>query len=451
MADLYQELPAKRRIIAIIVTLIGSWMLMVDASIASVVLPTIAREMNVANSSVVIVVTVYQLILAMTVMSMAALGERFGHRRLYQAGFVLHIIGAVLSFFADSLYLLVATRALQSLGAAAASSMTVALLRDIYPVRRLGAGLGLNTVANATGSALGPVFGGFLLSIGNWHWVFAAIAPFSLTLLVLSRALPEPTLREHAFDVKGALLCALTFGCIVGGLEGLIHSENRLLPLTIVLSGAALAYFFVRHERGESNPVLPIDLLTMRPIALSTIACFCATLASIMLMLFMPFRLQNGYGFGPAELGGLLSLYAVGSLCTAPAAGLLADRVSVALLSIISMVLASVALAFAAFLPEHPSYFDIGWRIWFCGASFGIFSSPNARLLVASAPPHRAASAGSIFTTTRMLSQAVGATLIAALLAFEMGDGPVPVLVAMGVAFIAGAVSVLSFRSKKTC
>lgn len=450
MTDFYQGLPFPRRLIAVITTLIGSLMLMIDTSIASVVLPTIAKEMNLPSSSVVIVVTIYQLILAMTVMSMAALGDRFGHRRLYQAGFILHIVGAALSFFADSLYLLVATRALQALGAAAASSMTVALLREIYPAKRLGAGLGINTIANATGTSLGPVLGGFILSVSNWHWVFVAIVPFSLILLALGRTLPESKPRNHTFDVKGAALCALTFGLIVGGLESLIHSGYPIFSIAVVAAGFALGYFFVRHELGESDPVLPVDLLTMPPIAFSTIACFCATLASIILILFMPFRLQNGYGFGPAELGGLLSMYAVGSLCTAPAAGLLADRVSVSLLSIIAMIASTIALAFVAYLPAHPTPFDIGWRIWLCGVGFGIFSSPNARLMVASAPPQRTASAGSIFSTTRMLSQAVGATLIAALLALGLGDGPIPLFVAMGMTAIAGAISVLSFRHSQS-
>ncbi|MFT3931279.1 MAG: MFS transporter [Spongiibacteraceae bacterium] len=446
MTDLYQGLPFPRRIIAIVTTLIGSLMLMIDTSIASVVLPTIAKEMHLPSSSVVIVVTIYQLILAMTVMSMAALGDRFGHRRLYQAGFILHMVGAALSFFADGLFLLVATRALQALGAAAASSMTVALLREIYPAQRLGAGLGVNTIANATGTSLGPVLGGFMLAVGNWHWVFAAIVPFSLVVLAMSRTLPEPRPRSHAFDTKGAVLCALTFGLVIAGLEGLIHSDHSALALATVLSGVVLAVFFVRHEMRESDPVLPVDLLAMPPIAFSTIACFTATLAGIVLMLFMPFRLQNGYGFGPAELGGLLSMYAVGSLCTAPAAGLLADRVSVSLLSIVAMIVATIALGCVAFLPENPTHFEIGWRIWLCGVGFGIFSSPNARLIIASAPPQRTASAGSIFSTTRMLSQAVGATVLAALLAFGLGDGQIPLFVAMALTTLAGAISVLSYR-----
>ncbi|HET8711690.1 MAG TPA: MFS transporter [Spongiibacteraceae bacterium] len=433
-----------RRIFAIAVTFIGSMMLMIDSSIVGVVLPTIAKELNIASSSTVIMVTVYQLILAMTVMSMAALGDRIGFRRLYQAGFSLHVVAAVASLFVSTLPALVAVRALQALGAAAAMSMNVALLREMYPARRLGAGLGLNTIANATGTSLGPVLGGFLLSIGNWHWAFVAIVPFSLLVLSMSRTLPEPNPREHAFDVIGAGLCALTFGLLTFGLESVIHGGHLLLSLLLLVAGALTGWFFVRHELGETDPVLPLDLLAMPPIAFSTIACFCATIASIMLILFMPFRLQNGFGFSAGELGGLISLYAVGSLLTAPAAGLLSDRVPVALLSIIAMIIASLALLCVAFLPVHPSHFDIGWRMCFCGIGFGIFSSPNARLMVASAPANRTASAGSIFTTTRMLSQAVGATLVAALLAMGLGNGAKPALIAMGFAAVAGAISVLS-------
>lgn len=438
-----------RRVVAIVCTLIGSMMLMIDTSIAGVVLPTMAKTLNVSSSSAVFVVTIYQLILAMTIMSCAALGDRIGHRRLYQAGFLLHIVAAGLSFLANNLYAMVAVRALQAVGAAAAVSMGAALLREIYPAQRLGAGLGLNTIANATGTALGPVVGGFIISFANWHWVFAAITPFSIILLLISRALPDPKPRDHAFDLLGAGLCALTFGLFISGLESAIHSEHRLLSFAILAVSAMLAWLFVRHELRESEPVLPVDLLAMPAIAFSTIACFCATIASIMLILFMPFRLQNGFGFNPAELGSLLSMYAVGSLCTAPAAGLLSDRVPVALLSIIAMTLAALGLLCVAFLPAHPTHFDIGWRMWFCGVGFGIFASPNARLMIASAPPNRTASAGSIFSTTRMLSQAVGATLVAALLALGLGNGPVPALLSMSLTIITGAISVLSLRHSR--
>jgi DHA2 family multidrug resistance protein-like MFS transporter len=277
--------------------------------------------------------------------------------------------------------------------------------------------------------------------------VFLTAIPFSLIALSLSHALPDPTPRKHSFDVLGAALCAVTFGLVIAGLEGAIHSPHLLLSLGIVGVGAVVGWFFVRHELGEAEPVLPVDLLKLPPIALSTISCFAAILGSITLMLFMPFRLQHTYGFTPGQVGGVLSAYAIGSLMCAPIAGMLSDRIAVPLLSTIGMTIAAIALLCIALLPAQPSQFDVIWRIWLCGVGFGIFSSPNARFIVASAPVTRTASAGSIYSTTRMLSQAIGATLVAALLALGLGNGPVPALVAMGLACVAGVISASSLRS----
>ena len=105
------------------------------------------------------------------------------------------------------------------------------------------------------------------------------------------------------------------------------------------------------------------------------------------------------------------------------------------------MVIATVALALLACLQPGAGSLDVGWRMALCGAGFGLFLSPNARLIVGSAPLERAASAGGLISTTRMTGQTLGATLAAALLAFGLGSGPVPPLIAAGLAVIAGLCS----------
>lgn len=449
MTDLHQGLPFPRRYIAIFAITVGSLVLQIDVSIAGVVLPTIAKELHVANASTVLVVTAYQLILAMTLLPLAALGDRIGYRRLYRAGLILHSIAAVLSFFVNNLPALIAVRSLQALGTAAAMSAAVALVRGIYPLQRLGSGLAINTIANASGTALAPVIGGLILSIANWHWVFTAVVPLSILSLISSRALPDPEPRKQPFDMLGAGLCALTFGLVISGLEGTIHSSHLLLSLGVVALGVVVGWFFVRHEMGESTPVLPVDLLALPVIGLSVASCFIAVLGSLMLVLFMPFRLQHGYGFTPGEIGGMMAGYAIATVMIAPAAGFLSDRIPVALLSTIGMSIASIGLLCVAFLPDHPTHFDIVWRMWICGAGFGMFFSPNARLIVGSAPAARSASAGSLFTTSRMLGQATGATVVAALFALQLGDGPVPAIVAMCLVAVAGVISFSSLRRAK--
>jgi DHA2 family multidrug resistance protein-like MFS transporter len=449
MTESFDGLPPRRRVIAVVAISMGSLMQQIDALIASVTLPTLASTLHVASASTVLVVTVYQLVLAMTLLPLAALGDRMGHRRLYCAGLMLHLLATSLYVFVDSLPAVILVRVLQAMGTAAAMSVSVAMLRGIYPLSRLGAGLALNTVANAGGTSLAPVLGGLVLSVANWRWAFAAVVPLSIGTLLLSRALPDPEPRAQPFDMLGALLCALTFGLLIGGLESAIHGSHLLLSLGVIALGVVIGWLFIRHEGREPQPVLPIDLLTQPIIALSVISCFTAVLGSIILILFMPFRLQQGYGFAPGEIGGMMAVYAVGSLSCAPLAGFLSDRIRVAVLSTIGITMACAGLLLVAFLPDHPSHFDIAWRIWMCGAGFGTFFSPNARLIIASAPKARTAAAGSIFTTTRMLGQATGATLSAALLSMGLGQGPWPAVVAACLAASAGAMSIYSLFSAK--
>ena len=111
------------------------------------------------------------------------------------------------------------------------------------------------------------------------------------------------------------------------------------------------------------------------------------------------------------------------------------------------MSIAVVALLLLAFLPAHLSHFAIGWRMALCGAGFAFFTSPNARLIVHSAPHERAASAGGLISTTRLLGQTVGATLLAALLAMGIGSNRVPALVAAG---LAAFVAICSLARLKT-
>ena len=131
-------LPTPRRYLAILSMSFGLALIVIDGSIVSVALPTIARDLGVAPSAAVSIVTIYQLVLVMTLLPFSALGTRIGLRRLYQYGQILFCIASALCFFAKSLPFLLVTRAAQALGAAAALSVTSALVRTIYPRDRLG-------------------------------------------------------------------------------------------------------------------------------------------------------------------------------------------------------------------------------------------------------------------------------------------------------------------------
>ncbi|MBA2935593.1 MFS transporter [Sphingomonas sp. CGMCC 1.13654] len=435
-------MPTPRRYLAIVAISLGTVLTVIDGQIAGVALPTIARDLKVDGSASVLVVTIYQLVLVMTLLPFSAVGDRIGLKRLYQGGQLLFTIATALCFFAKSLPFLLVVRAFQSLGGAAALSVMAAMIRNIYPAKQLGRGLGLNSVCVSVSAALAPTAGGAILAVAPWPWVFAAGVPFALLSLMLGRAgLPDVPPRPIGYDRLGALYCALTFGLIISGLEAGVHGASPVLAAAIVFAGAVFAILLVRHELRETHPIMPVDLLKMPVLALSACGALCAFVASMTLLLSLPFRLQHGYGFSPGAVGAMIAPWPLTTMFVAPTAGILSDKVPAGLLGGVGMAVATIALLLLATLPAHPGWFDVAWRMAMCGLGFGLFLSPNARLVVGSAPRARMASAGGLVSTVRLTGQTLGATLVASLLAFGFGEGRVPPLIAAGLTIAAGGCS----------
>jgi len=441
-------LPTPRRYLAITATALGSALAVIDGSIATVALPTLARDLHVDSSSAVMVVTVYQLVLVMTLLPLAALGSHIGLRRVYQYGQMTFLVATMLCFFARNLPFLIFVRAIQALGAAASLGVSSALIRHIYPSRQLGRGLGISNVVVASGNAIAPTLGGLVLAVANWPWIFAAAAPLALLSLILGRhSLPAPPPLDAPYDVFGAVLCALTFGLTIAGLESAVHGGAPAIAAALIGAGVLLAVWFVRRELKTAIPILPVDLLARPLLALSTASGFAAFVASMTLMLSLPFRLQQHYGFSPAEVGAAITPWPLAMMLFAPLAGTLSDRFHAGILGAIGMSIAVAALLLLAFLPAHLTHFAIAWRMALCGTGFAFFTAPNARLIVHSAPHERAASAGGLISTTRLLGQTVGATLLAALLAMGIGSNRVPALVAAGLAAFVGICSLARLKT----
>lgn len=447
MSDLQDGLPKPRRYLAILAVCFGTALVAIDSSIVSVALPTIADDLGVQSSSAVAIVTVYQLVLVMTLLPFSALGSRIGLRRLYQYGLLTFGIASGLCFFAQSLPFLLVTRAAQALGAAAALSVSSALIRSIYPSARLGRGLALNSIVVSSSAAFAPTLGGVLLSFAKWPWIFAATVPLAvLSIGIGRRSLPDPIRRDEPYDVLAAVLCALTFGLVIGGLESGVHGDSPVVSLAIIAAGATVGVVFVRRELSAREPILPVDLLARPELSLSITGAMLAFIASMIVLLSMPFRLQEQLGFSPSEVGAVISPWPLGMMAFGPLAGVLSDRIPAGILGGIGMAVATTALVLLALLPPDPEHFAIAWRMALAGAGFGLFLAPNARLIVGSAPRHRAASAGGLTSTTRLTGQALGATVVAALLAANLGSGRTPALLAAVLAFGAGICSITRLR-----
>jgi DHA2 family multidrug resistance protein-like MFS transporter len=441
-----EGLPVPQRYAAIAALCCGTALVVIDGGVANVALPTIARDLGVGSSAVVSIVTIYQLVLVMLLLPFAGLGERIGLKRMYQLGQLIFTVTTLLCFFAKSLPFLLVVRAGQAVGAAATLGVSSALIRNTYPPGQLGRGLGINSVFVASSAAAAPTIGGLILGIAPWPWVFASAIPFALASLLLGRSLPEPPPQEGAFDVTGAVQCAAMFGLIVAGAESAVQGDSPVVSAAIMTAGVGVGFYYISREKLISNPILPVDLLDQPVVALSMIGAFAAFVAAMTLLLSTPFRLTQAYGFTPWQVGAVIAPWPLANVVIAPLAGWLSDRIPAGLLGGIGMTISTFALIQLAFLPADPSYFDLAWRMALCGAGFGTFLPPNARLIIGSAPRERAAAAGGLVSTVRLLGQTTGATVVALLLKLDVGIGRTPAFVAAALAVLAGACSLARLR-----
>lgn len=423
-----QGLAMPRRLWAVVSISCGSVLYTLDGGIPGVALPVISEKLGITSTTAVLVVSAYNLVLAMVLLPAAAIGERLGLRRVFTVGLGLYLASALGCLFASSLPLLLVLRAFQALAAAGLLSVSIAMVRLAYPPTMLGRGLGFNTMMASLGAAISAPLGGLLLVHAPWQSVFAAGIPLALLGLATSRALPAPEPREGAYDTRGAALCATTFGLLIGGLQALSEGAPPAVAWTAIVLGLVSGMIFVRHEARTDHPVLPVDLLAQPALALSVGGAFFAVLGSTLMLLYLPFQLHAA-GLGSAAIGAMIAPYAITVMIAAPSSGMLSDKLSPTVLGTLGMAVATLGLVSFAWLPASPDFVAVGWRAAVCGLGFSLFFSPNGRLVVGSVPRSRAAGASSLVATTRMFGQALGSTGLAGILALGLSRSA-PLLVA---------------------
>jgi DHA2 family multidrug resistance protein-like MFS transporter len=440
-------LPTPRRYWSIAAISFGTALFVIDGAIANVALPTIGRELGVGNGAVTNVVTVYQLVLVMVLLPFSSLGDRIGHRTLYQIGQVLFLVASALILFVHNFPALLVARAGQALGAGMALSVSAAMLRETYPAKSLGSGMGINSVVVASSAALAPTLGGWLVANFDWRWVFVAAVPMAAISLLLGRSLPDPFKADREPEYLSGAWSALSVLLLIGGIQVATHAASLVAGVAISLLGVVSTVFLVRRERQRSHPVVPVDIMAKPAIGLSALAAVCAFVASGSLLVALPFRFEQGMGYPPAEVGLLLLPFPLTMLVVAPVAGWLSDRVAPTKLGVTGMTIAIIGLLFLAFMPAQPGGFGIAWRLSLTALGYGLFFAPNSRLLIGQAPKERSAAAGGLLSTSRLSGQTLGAAMVGVLLTIGLGIGPWPMLVACALSVVAAMCSLVRFRT----
>ena len=445
-------LPTPRRWQAAIAVWLAIAMCVLDSAIANVALPTIAHDFGAAPAESIWIVNAYQLAIVIALLPLASLGDIIGYRRIYRAGLILFTIASLACAASHSMATLTLARTLQGLGAAGVMSVNGALVRHIYPHAKLGQGIGFNAMVVSASSAIGPTVAAGILALGPWQWLFGVNIPIGLAAMAVGwTTLPLNQLSERRFDWLSAALNAFTFGLVFSGVDILTRTRARLIGAIEAATGLIVGAMLVVRELGQPRPLVPVDLLRNPIFALSVATSIASFSAQMLAFVALPFRFENTLHYDQVATGLLLTPWPAAVGVMAPIAGWLADRLSTAVLCAVGLAIFCAGLAALAMLPAAPSPFEIGWRMAACGIGFGLFQSPNNRMMLTAAPRERAGAAGGMLGTARLTGQTLGAVLTAIFLHLFGAPGEVIGLwVAACFAALAAAVSLSRTAVKAT-
>ena len=435
-------LPVPQRYWSVLAIWLAITMAVLDASLANVALPTIARQFRVVPSDAIWIVSAYQLAIVVSLLPMASLGEIVGYSRVYLVGLTLFTAASLACAMSTSLAELTAARVVQGVGAAGIMGINAALVRFTYPQRLLGRAIGLNALVLSVSSALGPSVAAAILSVGPWQWLFAVNVPIGLATLCLAWfALPRTPRVARRFDVLGAVLNALAFGLVIGGIDVVTRTARSVGGGLMIAGGAVSAAILALRSRSQASPLLPVDLLRIPIFALSIASSVLSFCAQMLALVALPFYFEGALGRTPVEVGLLLTPWPIAVGIVGPVAGFLSDRFPAAILGGVGLLIFAMGLAALALMPEAASFGDIAWRMGLCGTGFGFFQAPNNRTMIASAPRSRSGAAGGMLATARLMGQTTGATLVAVYFALDPARAETLALGTAACLALAGAVT----------
>jgi DHA2 family methylenomycin A resistance protein-like MFS transporter len=404
------------QVMTLLVTCFGLFMVLLDASIVNVALPTIQADLHANLSDLQWVIDAYTLPLAALMLTAGTLGDRFGRKRLFLAGLVLFVLGSLLCGFAPTLGWLLFGRAVQGVGAAALLPGSLSVLVAAYPEPRARAqAIGIWAGVSGVALAAGPLVGGVLIQIASWPAIFFVNLPVG----VLALALGWPLLAEsrnpkaRGIDLPGQVLVTGFLVCLIMALiEG--PSQGWTSPLILGLfSGAAvlLAGFLIVEARVR-EPMLPLGLFRNRVFSVGNVAGLLLFFTMLGTFFFVTQFLQAVQGYSALEAGLRTLPTTMGVFLIAPIAGMLTARLGPRLPTVLGALLAAIALLLVTRMEPDSSYGTLWWDFGMLGIGFGLMISPLAAAVLSATPPERAGLGSSVNNTSRQVGGALGVAVL---------------------------------------
>ena len=402
------------------------FMVVLDNLVVSIALPSIHRDLGASIQSLEWTVNAYVLAYAVLLLTGAALGDRFGRKRMFLAGLSLFTAASAAAALSPSTGLLVAARAVQGMGAAMVTPLTLTLLAEAFPAARRGMALGVWSGVSGSAVALGPLVGGAVVQSISWHWIFWINVPIGLVLLPLAATrLRESHGPNGTLDLRGlALASAGAFGIVFGIVRAQSLGWTSTTILASLGAGAVLLAAFVARERRTSEPMLPMSFFSRRAFAVTNFASFTMYFGMFGSIFFLSQFMQDVLHNSPLEAGLKILVWTGATMVVAPLAGVFSQRFGSRPFMFAGLALQAGALAWlASILSTDTPYGEMIVPFIMAGAGMALVFAPSANAVLSAVRAEQAGQASGATNAIRETGGVLGVAVLATIFTHAGGYG----------------------------
>ena len=450
----------KRNIWTLAIVSVALFMVTLDNLVVTNALVSIREDLGASIEDLEWTVNAYTLSFAVFLLTGAALGDRLGRRRVFAVGIGIFTLASAAAALAPSTEALIGARALQGLGAAAITPLSLTLLSEAFAADRRGLALGVWSGVSGLGVALGPVVGGAVVEGFSWQWIFWLNVPIGLALVPAAvSALKESRGPNAPLDLPGLTLASTG---LLGLVFGIVRAQSLGWTSTTVAAslagGAMLLAGFVLWESRTSSPMLPLRFFRDRGFAATngvSLAMFFGAFGAIFLLAQF---FQVAQGYSPLEAGIRTLPWTAMPIFVAPVAGILSDRIGSRPLMAAGLALQAAALAWLAVTTEPDmAYATMVPAFVMAGTGMALVFAPAANAVLSSVRAEEAGQASGATNTIREIGGVLGVAVLSTVFtgAGDFGtpqayvDGLVPAVWVGAVVLAVGALVALLVPGRK--
>ncbi|MFZ0041615.1 MAG: DHA2 family efflux MFS transporter permease subunit [Solirubrobacteraceae bacterium] len=405
---------------------IGLFMVVLDNLVVSVALPSIHRDLGASIQALEWTVNAYVLSYAVLLLTGAALGDRFGRKRMFMTGIALFTVSSAAAALAPSIDLLIAARAIQGVGAAISTPLTLTLLADAFPPDRRGMAIGVWSGVSGIAVALGPLVGGAVVQAASWQWIFWINVPIGLILVPLAGL----RLSESYGSSKRLDLAGLGLGStgLFGIVFGLVRSQSLGWGSTEVVislaAGVALVLGFIAYERRTEAPMLPMEFFAKRGFAVTNAVSLAMYFGMFGSIFFLSQYLQTVLGNSPLQAGVKLLVWTGATMIVSPLAGFFSERYGSRFFMAVGLGLQALGLGWlAALAGVHQDYLSMIGPFILAGSGMALVFAPAANAVLSSVRTDQAGQASGATNAIRELGGVLGISVLATVFTSHGGYG----------------------------